>query len=109
MDISSVDAAAQDVLITRDGRETPVYRKGAPIIDEQENLIGVVLTFRDITERKRMEKAREQSLRYEQEARREAEVARRLEARGSQPVEGRIPGDGLARVAHAAQPHARSG
>ena len=36
-----------------------------------------MLTFRDVAERKRMEKARERLLVYEQEARREAEVARR--------------------------------
>jgi len=69
--------ADQVVLTARDGRETPVDNRAAPIKDDRGNLIGVVLTFRDITERKRMEKAREQLLRYEQEARREAEIARR--------------------------------
>src|SRR5215510_11049685 len=65
------------LLVARGGRETPVDGSAAPIKDERGNVIGVVLTFHDITERKRMEKAREQLLRYEQEARREAEVARR--------------------------------
>src|SRR4030095_5726572 len=65
------------LLVARGGRETPVEGSAEPIKDERGNVIGVVLTFRDITERKRMEKAREQLLRYEQEARREAEVSRR--------------------------------
>jgi PAS domain S-box-containing protein len=65
------------LLVARGGRETPVEGSAEPIKDERGNVIGVVLTFRDITERKRMEKAREQLLKYEQEARREADVARR--------------------------------
>jgi PAS domain S-box-containing protein len=73
----SAGFADHDVLITRDGKETPVENSAAPIKDERGNLIGVVLTFRDITERKRVEKEREQLLRYEQEAHSEAEVARR--------------------------------
>src|SRR5262245_38341657 len=69
--------ADQDVLSARDGRETPIENSAAPIKDERGNFIGVVLTFRDITGRKRIEEEREQLLRYEQEAHREAEVARR--------------------------------
>src|SRR5262245_17793387 len=69
--------ADHDVLIARDGRETPIDNRAAPIKDERGNLIGVVLAFRDITERSRIEKARERLLIYEQEARREAEVAGR--------------------------------
>jgi PAS domain S-box-containing protein len=65
------------LLVARGGRETPVEGSAEPIKDERGNVLGVVLTFRDVTERKRMEKAREQLLRYEQEARRESEVARR--------------------------------
>src|SRR5215468_10333860 len=65
------------LLVARDGRETPVDGSAAPIKDERGNVIGVVFIFRDVTERKRMEKSREQLLRYEQEARREADVARR--------------------------------
>src|SRR5262249_49945986 len=65
------------LLVARGGRETPVDGSASPIKDERGNVLGVVLSFRDVTDRKRMEKAREQLLRYEQEARREAEVARR--------------------------------
>jgi PAS domain S-box-containing protein len=73
----SVGLPNHALLVARGGRESPVDGSAAPIKDERGNVIGVVLTFHDITERKRMEKAREQLLRYEQEARREAEVARR--------------------------------
>src|SRR5215475_14148169 len=73
----SVGLVNYALLVARCGRETPVEGSAAPIKEERGNVIGVVLTFRDITERKRMEKAREQLLRYEQEARREADVARR--------------------------------
>jgi PAS domain S-box-containing protein len=92
---SPAGVADQDVLTTRDGRETPVDKNSAPIIDEHGNIIGVVLTFRDITERKRMEKAREQSLRYEKEARSEAEVARRRAEEAS-----RLKDEFLATVSH---------
>jgi PAS domain S-box-containing protein len=75
---SSEGLADQDVLATRDGRERPIEHSASPIKDQRGNFIGVVLVFRDITERKRMEKRREQSLKSEQESRRRAEEASRL-------------------------------
>jgi PAS domain S-box-containing protein len=45
------------VLVAKDGRETPIDNSAAPIKDEQGKLIGVVLIFRDITERKRAEES----------------------------------------------------
>src|SRR5262252_5679186 len=74
---TSTGLSDQDVLTTRDGRETPIENSAAPIKDERGNFIGVVLTFRDIAERKRIEKDREQSLKYEKEGHHTAEVARR--------------------------------
>src|SRR5262249_22568113 len=44
------------VLISRDGIERPIDDSAAPIKDEQGNLLGVVLVFHDITERRRLEK-----------------------------------------------------
>ncbi|HEY7183844.1 MAG TPA: response regulator [Blastocatellia bacterium] len=74
---SHTGLANHTLLVSKDGQETPVEGSADPIKDERGNVIGVVLTFRDVTGRKRMEKAREQLLSYEQDARREAEVARR--------------------------------
>jgi PAS domain S-box-containing protein len=45
------------VLISRDGREIPIDDSAAPIRDESDQLVGVVLIFRDITERRRTELA----------------------------------------------------
>ncbi len=50
-------------LIAKDGTEIPIDDSAAPIKDDQGNLIGVVLVFRDITER---EKA-EETLRHSKE------------------------------------------
>jgi signal transduction histidine kinase len=73
----SASFANYNLLVSKGGEETPIDGSVAPIRDDRGNAIGVVLIFRDVTARKRVEKAREQSLSYEQEARREAEIARR--------------------------------
>ncbi|MGB7548948.1 MAG: PAS domain S-box protein [Terracidiphilus sp.] len=39
-------------LITRDGREIPVEHSAAPILASEEKVIGVVLVFRDVAERR---------------------------------------------------------
>ena len=43
------------VLITRDGTEKVIADSGAPIRDQNSKIIGVVLVFRDITEKRKME------------------------------------------------------
>jgi PAS domain S-box-containing protein len=53
-----VGLANQTLLIARDGVERPIDDSGAPIHDLQGRLVGVVLVFRDITERRRAEEAR---------------------------------------------------
>src|SRR5262245_32096488 len=73
----SAAIADHTLLVARDGRETPVDGIAAPIKDEHGDVIGIVLVFRDITERKRVEKEREWLFRCEKEAHREAELARR--------------------------------
>ncbi len=50
-----VGLANHTVLIGRNGRETPIDDSGAPIRDEAGSITGVILVFRDITERKRIE------------------------------------------------------
>lgn len=52
-----VGLANHTVLITRDGRRISIDDSGAPIRNEQLELIGVVLVFCDITERRKTERA----------------------------------------------------
>lgn len=52
-----VGLANHTLLIARDGVERPIDDSGAPIHDPQGRLRGVVLVFRDITERRRAEAA----------------------------------------------------
>jgi len=52
-----VDLANHTILIRKDGEETPIDDSGAPIWDDDGKLSGIVLVFRDITERKLAEKA----------------------------------------------------
>jgi PAS domain S-box-containing protein len=48
-------AATDALLLRRDGTETPIEDAAAPIVDEQQRLLGAVLTFRDVSERRRAE------------------------------------------------------
>jgi PAS domain S-box-containing protein len=73
-----VGLANHTILIAKDGREVPIDDSGAPIRDHEGNIIGVVLVFRDITERKHFEMEREQLLANAQAAQQEAEAANRL-------------------------------
>ena len=50
------------LLITREGTRLPIDDSSAPIRDENGSVIGVALVFRDITERKRAEKEKEELL-----------------------------------------------
>lgn len=64
-----VGLANHTLLITRDGREIPIDDSAAPILDDQEHCTGVVLVFRDITERRLAEerlRASEQQVRQVQ-------------------------------------------
>ncbi|HZP80733.1 MAG TPA: response regulator [Chthonomonadaceae bacterium] len=56
-----VGLANHTILIAKDGSEYPIDDSGAPIWDEEGKLLGVVLVFRDISERKRAEEARMQT------------------------------------------------
>ncbi len=46
---------SQVILTTKDGLEKNIADKGSPIRDSENNIIGVVLVFRDITAEKKME------------------------------------------------------
>jgi PAS domain S-box-containing protein len=54
----TVGLANHTVLLTRDGREIPIDDSGAPIRDEEDRILGVVLVFRDVTEARRAIDAR---------------------------------------------------
>ena len=51
-----VGLANHTILIRKDGTEVPIDDSGAPIKDKDGKTIGVVLVFRDITERKQQER-----------------------------------------------------
>ena len=55
------------VLITKDEKEIPIDDSGAPIKDDKGNITGVVLIFRDITERKKAEQVYRESQKIRQE------------------------------------------
>jgi len=52
-----VGLANHTILIRKDATEIPIDDSGAPIRDGDGETIGVVLVFRDITERKQAEEA----------------------------------------------------
>jgi PAS domain S-box-containing protein len=52
-----VGLANHTILITKDGRDTPIEDSAAPIRDENRQVLGAVLVFRDVTERRRSEEA----------------------------------------------------
>lgn len=51
-----VSLANHTLLVRRDGSEVPIDDSGAPIRDADGRLMGAILVFRDITDRKRAEK-----------------------------------------------------
>src|SRR5215510_8840080 len=72
-----VGLANHTVLITKDGTEMPIDDSGAPIKGAEGKVIGAVLIFRDITERRLAEKERSKLLTSERAAREKAEAASR--------------------------------
>jgi PAS domain S-box-containing protein len=59
-----VGLANRTLLIAKDGTERPIDDSAAPIRNEQGEVAGVVLVFRDITERRRQEQAVQDALNY---------------------------------------------
>jgi PAS domain S-box-containing protein len=53
----AVGLANHTVLLSKDGREIPIDDSGAPIKDAGGRIVGVVLVFQDITERRKNEAA----------------------------------------------------
>jgi PAS domain S-box-containing protein len=52
-----VALAGHTILIRRDGERIPIEDSGAPISDEARHVLGVVLVFKDASERQRAERA----------------------------------------------------
>ena len=50
------------ILIAKNGKRVPIDDSSAPIKDKNDNIIGVAIVFRDITERRKAEKEREELL-----------------------------------------------
>jgi PAS domain S-box-containing protein len=80
-----VGLANHTLLIAADGTERPIDDSGAPIRNRDGRIVGVVLVFRDVSERRRMDREREAAasererpLVAERTARSEAERANRL-------------------------------
>ncbi|BBD64452.1 PAS/PAC sensor hybrid histidine kinase [Nostoc commune NIES-4072] len=61
-----ISIPAETILITKDGGEIPIDDSAAPIKDDQDNITGAVLVFRDITERKRAIETRKKQIEQEQ-------------------------------------------
>ena len=76
-----VGLANHTALIARDGTERPIADSAAPIKDHEDKIVGVVLVFRDVTDKRRHEQERECLLAAEQVARSEAESANRAKDR----------------------------
>jgi PAS domain S-box-containing protein len=76
-----VGLANHTALIARDGTERPIADSAAPIKDDDDKIVGVVLVFRDVTDHRRYEQERECLLAAEQVARSEAESANRAKDR----------------------------
>ena len=72
-----VGLANHTVLLSRDGRETPIEDSAAPIRAADGGLIGIVLVFRDASDRREAERRKQALLDREQEARRAAETLSR--------------------------------
>ncbi len=69
--------ANHTILISKDGREIPIDDSAAPIKSAEGALLGVIMVFRDITERHHAERERVQLIEAERLARRHAEEANR--------------------------------
>jgi len=49
--------ADRALLVARDGRELPIEQRGSPIVDDEGDVTGVVVVFRDVSHRREEEKA----------------------------------------------------
>lgn len=78
----TVGLANHTILIARDGKEIPIDDSAAPIKDDKGNIIGVILVFRDITEREKAEAVLRRA--YDEMEKKVAERTRDLELTNKQ-------------------------
>lgn len=62
---SVIELENHTVLIARDGSELVISDSGAPILDDEGNIIGVVLVFRDMTEKQKLLETAQKSQKLE--------------------------------------------
>ena len=94
-DGKAVAFGASSVLVSADRTERPIDESAAPIRDSEGRIIGVVLVFRDISERRRVELER-QAAAAERERLLDAERAARAEAERA----SRVKDEFVAMVSH---------
>ena len=66
------------LLVSRSGREYPIEMNGAPILNQRRQLTGVVLVFRDVTQRRQTEQTLRASDRLGQAGRLAATIAHEI-------------------------------
>ncbi|HEU4326837.1 MAG TPA: ATP-binding protein [Roseiflexaceae bacterium] len=71
-----VGLANHTLLVARDGTTRPIDDSSAPIRDSEGRIIGVVLVFRDVAERRRAELDRERLIEQTRQAQQHAEAER---------------------------------
>ena len=91
----TVGLANHTVLIAKSGAECPIDDSAAPIFDLDNEVIGVVLVFHDVTERRRTEKARQAAA-----VEREELLARERQARADAERADRVKDEFVAMVSH---------
>lgn len=74
----TVGLANHTILTSKDGHEIPIDDSGAPIRDGDGEVVGAIIVFHDVSERRQTEQERERLLEREQAARRAAESSDRL-------------------------------
>ena len=94
-----VGLANHTVLISRDGREVSIDDSAAPILDAHGQMIGVVLVFRDTTEKRRAEQRHAELMAKERELAAEKKL-RELESELARVVRALSVGELATSIAH---------